>query len=451
MALPVLAPLAPLTTLRLGGPARRLVDAPSAEAVVEAIRAADAAGEPLLLLGGGSNVVIADAGWPGTVVRVTSAGRQFRRRPDGSVLLTVEAGEDWDGVVAAALAEGLGGLECLSGIPGRTGATPVQNVGAYGVEIADLLVDVDLYDRTADLVRPHVPAAELGLGYRTSTLKGRADAVVLRVRFALPGDGDSAPIRYPELARTLGVETGGRVPAAAAREAVLQLRRGKGMVLDADDRDTWSAGSFFTNPVLPEAAAPAEAPRCAGRPGPGEGPGGLADRTRRFPARAPRAGRAGGALGEACAGSHQPGRRAPPRTCSRWPGRCATGCVTGSGSSSRRNRCWSNAGCERVSLAWRSSQGRFCRHSSRSITQSASPGAEGETCARFCCWPWRWSACWASRWWSSPRRARSGRPRPLRHRPRRSRRSPTPPRSTERTPRRPAPPPSRCGTAGSTR
>ncbi len=261
MALPVLAPLAPLTTLRLGGPARRLVDAPSAEAVVEAVRSADAAGEPLLLLGGGSNVVIADAGWPGTVVRVTSAGREFRRRPDGRVLLTVEAGEDWDGVVAASLAEGLGGLECLSGIPGRTGATPVQNVGAYGVEIADLLVDVDLYDRTADLVRPHVPAAELGLGYRTSTLKGRTDAIVLRVRFALPGDGDSAPIRYPELARALGVETGDRVPAAAAREAVLRLRRGKGMVLDADDRDTWSAGSFFTNPVLPEAAAPTEAPR----------------------------------------------------------------------------------------------------------------------------------------------------------------------------------------------
>jgi UDP-N-acetylmuramate dehydrogenase len=267
VALPVLAPLAPLTTLRLGGPARRLVDAPSADAVVEAIRAADAAGDPLLLLGGGSNVVVADAGWPGTVLRVTSAGREFRRRPDGSVLLTVEAGEDWDGVVAASLAEGLGGLECLSGIPGRTGATPVQNVGAYGVETADLLVDVDLYDRTADLVRPHVPAAELGLGYRTSTLKGRADTVVLRVRFALPGDADSAPIRYPELARTLGVETGSRVPAVAAREAVLQLRRGKGMVLDADDRDTWSAGSFFTNPVLPAAAVPAEAPRWPAGPG----------------------------------------------------------------------------------------------------------------------------------------------------------------------------------------
>ena len=253
--------LAPLTTLRLGGPARRLVEATSADAVVHAVRAADLSGEPLLVLGGGSNVVIADDGWPGTVVHVANTGRDVRRQPDGSVLLTVEAGVDWDDVVAACVADGLGGLECLSGIPGRTGATPVQNVGAYGVEVADLLVDVDLYDRRAGVVRTHVPAAELGLGYRTSVLKGRDDAVVLRVRFALPGTGASAPVRYPELARSLGVEVGAQVPTGAAREAVLGLRRGKGMVLDAADHDTWSAGSFFTNPVLPEADAPAAAPR----------------------------------------------------------------------------------------------------------------------------------------------------------------------------------------------
>ena len=253
--------LAPLTTLRLGGPACRFVDAGSADAVVDAVRRADAAGEPVLLLGGGSNVVIADDGWPGTAVRVGSRGQRVDRRPDGTALLTVEAGEDWDAVVAACVEDGLGGLECLSGIPGRTGATPVQNVGAYGVEVSDLLVDVDLYDRRTGTVRSRVPAAELGLGYRTSVLKGRDDAIVLRVRFALPGDASSAPIRYPELARALGVEPGARVPAAAAREAVLGLRRGKGMVLDAADHDTWSAGSFFTNPVVPEAAAPAAAPR----------------------------------------------------------------------------------------------------------------------------------------------------------------------------------------------
>jgi len=259
--------LAPLTTLRLGGPAHRFVEATSADAVVDAVRAADAAGEPLLLLGGGSNVVIADEGWPGTVVRVAHTGHALERRPDGSVLLTVEAGTEWDEVVAACVAEGLGGLECLSGIPGRTGATPVQNVGAYGVEVSDLLVDVDLYDRRSRAVRAHVPAAELGLAYRTSVLKGRDEAVVLRVRFALPGDGQSAPVRYPELARALGVEAGARVPAAVAREAVLDLRRGKGMVLDPDDHDTWSAGSFFTNPVVAEEDVPADAPRYPADPG----------------------------------------------------------------------------------------------------------------------------------------------------------------------------------------
>ena len=153
---------------------------------------------------------------------------------------------------------GLGGLECLSGIPGSTGATPVQNVGAYGVEVADVLVDVDLYDRRSGEVRAHVPAADLGLGYRASVLKHRDEAVVLRVRFRLRPDGTSAPIRYPELARALGVAPGATVAAPAARMAVLDLRRGKGMVLDADDHDTWSVGSFFTNPVLPAADVPDE-------------------------------------------------------------------------------------------------------------------------------------------------------------------------------------------------
>jgi len=208
--LPDLAvPLAPLTTLRLGGPARRFVEAESADEVVEALR------EPALVIGGGSNLVIADSGWPGTVVRISSRGRRVERRPDGSVLLTVEAGEEWDDVVAATVADGLGGLECLSGIPGRTGAVPVQNVGAYGVEIAETLVDVDLL---VDGAVRRVPAAELGLAYRTSVLKGRSDAVVLRVRIALPGDARSAPIRYAELARALGVAPGsGYPPPSRAR------------------------------------------------------------------------------------------------------------------------------------------------------------------------------------------------------------------------------------------
>jgi UDP-N-acetylmuramate dehydrogenase len=248
--------LAPHTTLRVGGSAQRLVVARYAEEIADVVGAADAAGEPLLLLGGGSNVVIADEGVPGTALLVRSAGHTVEALPDGAVLVTVEAGEDWDALVAATVDKGLGGLECLSGIPGSTGATPVQNVGAYGVEVADVLVDVDLYDRRTGEIRAHVPAADLGLGYRASVLKHRDDAVVLRVRFRLRPDGTSAPIRYPELARVLGVAPGATVAAAAARAAVLGLRRGKGMVLDAADHDTWSAGSFFTNPVLPAADVP---------------------------------------------------------------------------------------------------------------------------------------------------------------------------------------------------
>ena len=256
MPSPVLTPaaLAPHTTLRLGGPADRLVEAGAADESGAALRVADAAGEPLLLRGGGSNVVVADEGVRGTALLVRSRGHRAEQRPDGTVLVTVEAGEDWDALVAATVDAGFGGLECLSGIPGSTGATPVQNVGAYGVEIADVLVDVDLYDRRRAALRT-VPAAELGLDYRASVLKHRDDAVVLRVRLRLRADGASAPVRYPELARTLGVAVGDTVPAARAREAVLALRRGKGMVLDAADHDTWSVGSFFTNPVLPAAQA----------------------------------------------------------------------------------------------------------------------------------------------------------------------------------------------------
>ncbi|MGE3286235.1 MAG: UDP-N-acetylmuramate dehydrogenase [Pseudonocardia sp.] len=247
--------LARHTTLRLGGPADRLDRADTAADVVELFRDADGAGEPVVLLGGGSNVVIADEGVRGRVVLLSGTGRSAAHGPDDTVVLTVEAGEDWDGVVAAAVADGLGGIECLSGIPGRAGATPVQNVGAYGTEIADVLVDVDLYDRRSGTVRT-VPAAGLRLGYRTSMLRGRTDAIVLRVRLRLTADGLSAPVRYEELAGALGVPARTRVPVAAAREAVLALRRRKGMVLDAADHDTWSAGSFFTNPIVDAAAAP---------------------------------------------------------------------------------------------------------------------------------------------------------------------------------------------------
>ncbi len=270
--------LAPFTTLRLGGPARRFVVASTAAFCVETVRAADAAGEPLLLLAGGSNVVVSDGGFDGTVVRMSSTGMRI----DSAGVLHVAAGEDWDAVVARTVAAGYGGLECLSGIPGSVGATPVQNVGAYGVELSDVLREVDLYDRRRDVLRT-VPASELQLGYRTSVLKGTDTAVVLRIRLALHRDGRSAPIRYPELAHLLEVEPGARVPAESARAAVLELRRGKGMVLDPDDHDTWSVGSFFVNPVLEAAHAAATVERIRARVGPqvavpqypGGGPGGI--------------------------------------------------------------------------------------------------------------------------------------------------------------------------------
>ncbi|RJQ83474.1 UDP-N-acetylmuramate dehydrogenase [Amycolatopsis panacis] len=242
--------LADCTTLRLGGPARRFVHTDTAADLVAAVRAADEAGEPVLLLGGGSNLVVADEGFDGTLVRIASTG--WTR--DGDVVEVV-AGHEWDAFVAELVDAGLGGLECLSGIPGSVGATPIQNVGAYGCEVADSLVSVRLYDRKAGEIRT-VPAEELGFGYRTSVLKGTDRGVVLSVRFRIDRSGQSAPVRYAELARTLGTETGAKVPTAQAREAVLGLRRGKGMVLDPADHDTWSAGSFFTNPIVPSGEAP---------------------------------------------------------------------------------------------------------------------------------------------------------------------------------------------------
>lgn len=245
--------LASHTTLRLGGPALRFGVAESTGALVSAVHDADAAGESLLLLGGGSNLVVADAGFDGGVCKIATTGVRFTRDQDhpNTVIAQVAAGEDWDEFVARAVDAGLGGLECLSGIPGCVGATPIQNVGAYGWEIAEFVRSVDFYDRRTGQRRVLGPA-ELAFGYRTSALKGTDAGVVLGVRFALHADGYAQPVRYAELARTLGVEIGTRVPVDEVRAAVLGLRRGKGMLLDAEDHDTWSAGSFFTNPIVGE-------------------------------------------------------------------------------------------------------------------------------------------------------------------------------------------------------
>ena len=240
-------PLAPLTTLRVGPVARRMVTCTTTEQVVAALSGLRDEGADPLVLGGGSNVVIDDRLTGLTVVRLANA----RITIDGN-MIRAEAGAEWDAVVQAAIGAGLGGLECLSGIPGSAGATPVQNVGAYGAEVADTITRVRLLDRRTDELR-WVPASDLGFGYRTSILKhpppGTPAPIAVEVEFALDATGRSAPLRYGELTTALGAE-GERADPARVRDAVLALRRRKGMVLDAADHDTWSVGSFFTNPVV---------------------------------------------------------------------------------------------------------------------------------------------------------------------------------------------------------
>ncbi|SUA73731.1 UDP-N-acetylenolpyruvoylglucosamine reductase [Nocardia otitidiscaviarum] len=268
-------PLAELTTLRVGGPAP-VADCAGTEALVATVRALDAADIPVLLVAGGSNLLVADEGFPGVVVRIATEGVRIQAGTDGgsdtagggdAVRVIAEAGANWDAVVAATVAAGYGGLECLSGIPGSAGATPVQNVGAYGVEVASLLTRVQLLDRASGEIA-WVQPSELGFGYRTSVLKHSDHAVVLAVEFALRADGSSAPLRYRELAAALGAEEGESRPAADVRAAVLRLRAGKGMVLDPADHDTWSAGSFFTNPVVPAARVDEVRAAIAARVGP---------------------------------------------------------------------------------------------------------------------------------------------------------------------------------------
>ncbi len=240
------APLAPLTTFRLGGPATRLVTATTDAEVIDVVREADAAGTPLLVIGGGSNLVIGDKGFEGTALVVATKGVELT-----GGTLELAAGEVWTDAVARTVEAGLAGVECLAGIPGSAGATPIQNVGAYGQEVSSTITEVIAYDRRSGETVT-LTNEECAFSYRHSRFKSDPERyVVLRVRFALEdADGLSAPIRYAETARALGVEVGDRVPLAAARETVLKLRAGKGMVLDAEDHDTWSAGSFFTNPIL---------------------------------------------------------------------------------------------------------------------------------------------------------------------------------------------------------
>ena len=256
--------LADYTTLRVGGPARRLVAVANESDLVQCVRDLDARGEPVLILGGGSNLLVADSGFEGTVVKIETEGVGTETSGCSGAILSVASGEDWDSLVVRTIEEEYSGLEAMSGIPGLVGATPMQNVGAYGAEVSESIETVRTYDRQTGQLRTFAPA-DCGFSYRSSRFKielGRY--LILSVVFQLRLGSLSAPIRYPELARVLGIDVGRRAPASEVREAVLSLRRAKGMVLDDQDHDTWSAGSFFTNPILDaeqSAFLPADAPR----------------------------------------------------------------------------------------------------------------------------------------------------------------------------------------------
>ena len=273
--------LADLTTLRVGGPIGSLVDATTEDEFVGALRAADDAGTPLLVLGGGSNVVASDEGFDGVVVRDRRVDVSVQDDgASGGVTVTASAGTPWADVVSRAVDEGWVGIEALAGIPGSVGATPVQNVGAYGQELADVIASVRTWDRSEAITR-RLARSDCRFAYRSSALKGSMRApdpngrvwrptpryVVLDVSFQLRTGTLSAPVLYGQLADSLGIEVGERAPLADVRAAVLALRRSKGMVLDPEDHDTWSAGSFFTNPILAAGAAaqlPGDAPRYPG-------------------------------------------------------------------------------------------------------------------------------------------------------------------------------------------
>jgi len=241
--------LSGLTTMRVGGPAERVVTVGTTDELVDAIREVDDADEPLLVLSGGSNLVIADEGLAGSVVHIATHGITVESTDSGWVTVRVAAGEVWDEVIARAVAEGWSGIEALSGIPGCAGATPIQNVGAYGQEVSQTISAVRVWDRHEQRVRTFANA-DAQFTYRSSVFKGEPRYVVLEVAFRLRLGALSMAVAYQDLARALGVDTGARVPLEEAREAVLDQRRQRGMVLDPTDHDTWSCGSFFTNPVM---------------------------------------------------------------------------------------------------------------------------------------------------------------------------------------------------------
>jgi UDP-N-acetylmuramate dehydrogenase len=252
------------TSLRIGGPAKNFVHATTEEELVNAVKAADAEGEEVLIIGGGSNVLVADTGFNGTVIRVETKGNSYHLDACSGGMITVAAGEDWDGFVAWILEKGFAGVETMSGIPGTVGGAPIQNIGAYGHEVSEVIARVKTWDRKAGAYKTF-SNSECEFSYRSSVFKKNPGRyVIIDVTFQLRSGEMSLPIKYQELAGYLGVELETRVLISEVRKAVLALRAAKGMLLNEKDKDTWSAGSFFVNPVLsPEAAAklPEDAPR----------------------------------------------------------------------------------------------------------------------------------------------------------------------------------------------
>ena len=242
------AELRSYTTLHVGGAARLLIEVHDPARLADALDLAEVEGGPLLVLGGGSNLLVADAGFGGTVLRLLDTSLEIEPEAD-RVRLRAAAGLGWDAFVAASAERGLRGVECLSGIPGQVGAAPIQNIGAYGQEVAERIVAVQVVDRR-DGLRRWIPADDCGFGYRESRFKRewRDRFVVTAVELLLDRGGEPE-LRYPELVRR-AADLDGPVHAAALRELVLEIRRGKSMVLDPADPDTRSAGSFFTNPLV---------------------------------------------------------------------------------------------------------------------------------------------------------------------------------------------------------
>jgi UDP-N-acetylmuramate dehydrogenase len=241
------------TSLRVGGPAKNFVEAHNEEEIIAALNSAG--DSPVLILGGGTNVLVSDAGFEGTVIHITNNSLVAEVDACSGATLTIGAGENWDDFVALTIERGFAGLETLSGIPGTIGAAPIQNIGAYGHEVAEFITRVRTYDRKAKAVKTFTNS-ECEFEYRSSIFKrDPGQFIILDVQFQIRIGDSSDPITYLELARKLDTQLGEKAPVHQVRQAVLELRASKGMLLTPEDRDSWSAGSFFTNPIVSQQEA----------------------------------------------------------------------------------------------------------------------------------------------------------------------------------------------------